>query len=534
MKAKWQIGDLIDLEYFLARDGEREEVDVDNRDRRIFLEQVQPALEKIGGPRPPRRRDVLLLWLHARRGTVGKPMGTEGMSPGHLYNDVFRLFLTVALFAGGGTGAGLAFSVLRYNGKDPVNISVYLGLFVLLQIGLLLLLTTVGLLRGLLGTLRQFSLVRLLLGYVVAAVYTRVAARSAGRVSADMRQRLKAVSGFIRGRNRIYGTIFVWPLFMVAQAFGIGFNLGALSASIFKILGADLAFGWQSTLQLSSRAVYRLVEAAALPWSWLLPPSYSHPTYSQVEGSRMVLKEGIYHLSNLDLVAWWPFLLLAVVFYGLLPRMFLCVFGMAARRRALDSIPFTHSACERLMRRMTMPLVETGGEPQLRNGTPLRPEAAGPGTMPDTGLFEGEAAVVLLPEDITDCCTPEAVAGALWGTLRLKPLQTLPVILDAHEDREALAAARGTLPPDAVGHVVVLQEAWQPPIAEILSYFQQLRTSLGPETFVWILLIGRAQGGNCMVRPAPVEAAVWEKAILSLGEPHMDVRACRVSSGANH
>ena len=34
----------------------------------------------------------------------------------------------------------------------------------------------------------------------------------------------------------------------------------------------------------------------------------------------MVLKEGIYHLTTPDLVSWWPFLLLAVCFYGFLPR----------------------------------------------------------------------------------------------------------------------------------------------------------------------------------------------------------------------
>lgn len=530
MRAKWNIGDLIDLEYFLSIDGEQAEVDMENRDRRLFLEQVQPALKKSDARRPPPRRSVLLLWLNARRGSTAKTKETEALSPGHLYNDVFRLFTTVALFAGGGTGAALAFSVLRYNGKDPVNISVYLGLFVLLQIGLLLLLLTAGLLRSFLGTLQQFSLVRLLLGHVVAAVYTRIAARGAGRVSADMRQRLKALIGFIRGRNRIYGTVFIWPLFMVAQAFGIGFNLGALIASAFKILGADLAFGWQSTLQLSSRAVYRLVEAAALPWSWLLPPPYSHPTFSQVEGSRMVLKEGIYHLSTQDLVAWWPFLLLAVIFYGLLPRMLLFAVGLVARRRALDSITFTHSACERLMRRMTMPVVETSGEEPFRNEPTLCPADARPGTVPEIGLHDGEAAVVMIPDDIADCCNPEVIAGALWETLRLKSLETLQVTLDAHEDREVLATARETLPPDRVGHIVVLQEAWQPPIDETLSYFQQLCTSLSPETPVWILLIGRAQGGNCMVRPDPVEAAVWEKAIQSLGEPYMDVRACRNSS----
>ena len=48
-----------------------------------------------------------------------------------------------------------------------------------------------------------------------------------------------------------------------------------------------------------------------MPWAWLLPADLAYPSLAQVEGSHMVLKEGIYHLATGDLVA------MVALFYAL-------------------------------------------------------------------------------------------------------------------------------------------------------------------------------------------------------------------------
>ena len=106
-------------------------------------------------------------------------------------------------------------------------------------------------------------------------------------------------------------------MYAIRSYYGIGFNLGVLGATLSKVVFSDMAFAWQSTLQLSPELLAELVRWVALPWSWIVPQAY--PTLSQIQGSQMVLKEGIAHLSSANLTAWWPFLCCSVAVYGLLP-----------------------------------------------------------------------------------------------------------------------------------------------------------------------------------------------------------------------
>ena len=67
-----------------------------------------------------------------------------------------------------------------------------------------------------------------------------------------MRGSLEAVAGLVRGKRQIYGSLFYWPVFILAQIFGVWFNLGVLGTTFMKVLGSDVAFGWQSTVQFSA------------------------------------------------------------------------------------------------------------------------------------------------------------------------------------------------------------------------------------------------------------------------------------------
>jgi len=528
MAYKWKIGDLIDLEYFMGQDDGNAETEINQRDRRIFLDKVLPDLEKNGFDRPVNRRSALRLWLNARR---QEPAYHDMVSPGALYHELFRLLLVFAFLIAAGTGVGLAFAFLRYNGEDPVNVSSYIGVFVFFQLLLVFLLLLFSLFRRWLGLLRRHSIARLFLGAVVSTIYTRLIARSAGKLPAAKRHRLKALSGFVRGRNRIYGAVFYWPLFNLAQTLGVGFNLGVLAGSVFKIIGTDLAFGWQSTIQLSSDAVYKLVEAIARPWSWLLPPATAHPTLSQVEGSRMVLKDGIYHLGTPDLAAWWPFLLLAVLVYGLIPRVLLLAAGLAAQYKTMSGIAFTHSACDRLMRRMTTPVMESRSDTPDQGGIKRRYPDSYPAVNSDMDMFGDDAeAIVVVPEDIADQLKHEDIEQALQTTLNIKLKKTVHVLFDSEEDRGVFETVGHVVTENAAMHVVVLQEAWQPPIEETLFYFQNMRSLMPEDTHIHILLTGRQTNGNYFSPVDPLEATVWQRAVQTLGDPHTEVRSIRVVS----
>ncbi len=105
---------------------------------------------------------------------------------------------------------------------------------------------------------------------------------------------------------------------MLTCVFSLAFSLGTLGTTFFRVMVSDMAFGWQSTLLTSSNTVHDLVSAMAWPWAGWLPAGLAYPGIEQIEGSRIILKEGISVLTTGDLVSWWPFLCLGIVFYALI------------------------------------------------------------------------------------------------------------------------------------------------------------------------------------------------------------------------
>jgi hypothetical protein len=204
-------------------------------------------------------------------------------------------------------------------------------------------------------------------------------------MDAKKANRMRETYSLLGRTGTIYGSVFFWPVFLLAQVFGIFYNAGILITLFIKVAITDLAFGWQTTLQMAPSAVYRFVEMVAWPWSWLFSPPVAHPTIKQVAGSQMVLKDGIIHLATGDLVAWWPFIFLAVLFYGLVPRLILAGTGFLMKRRSLALIDFSHGACDRLVLRMQTRHLDTKSkpyQPAKPRRTPDREEPSGPVEIP--------------------------------------------------------------------------------------------------------------------------------------------------------
>ena len=256
MKTRWHIKDLIDLEYFLHIDADDAtqppRLDIDAREREIFLKYLQPRLAQT---KSTPRRFIIKSWLDRRREMERDRTGTRAFLPGETLAETSR-FLGYGLFILGGlAGIGLAFSLLTYTGTAPLNISVYLGTTVFVQILLLLLLGGLLLIRLIRPRLFYTSAIYSVLSRLIIALTGKLKQRFMGSLSGDRRAGLSAILGLVRGKNQIYGSLFYWPVFNSAQLFGIGFNLGILGTTILRVLGTAMAFGWQSSVQVSERVV---------------------------------------------------------------------------------------------------------------------------------------------------------------------------------------------------------------------------------------------------------------------------------------
>ncbi len=103
--------------------------------------------------------------------------------------------------------------------------------------------------------------------------------------------------------------------------FGVFFSLGALLSLVFMVTTRDIAFGWATTIDISSTAVYNFLSTISF-WKAFFPLSV--PSLSLVEISHFtrlgssVTKEQVD--SAVLLGQWWKFLAFSILFYGVVFR----------------------------------------------------------------------------------------------------------------------------------------------------------------------------------------------------------------------
>jgi len=351
----------------------------------------------------------------------------------------------------------------------------------------------------------------------------RLKTTGANTLPADQQARIVSLYGLMGRQNALYGSIFLWPVFILAQAFMVFFNIGLILAALLKLSITDLAFGWQSTLQPDPAEVHNIIQIISTPWSWL--PSAS-PTIEQIEGSKIILKEGMAHLATTDLVSWWPFLCFALLFYGLLPRLLLLLFGIRQQIRAVNRIDFSSSDCDRLIQKMQTPVMNAEGRSYVTQQAPppeMLPESKIPAGELNTRDALGKA-IVLVPEDIDDWCADndleERIADVLGLDVLVRIRCEMTPARDMIEIKNILAENVGST---ATTRLIFLQEAWQPPIREIITWIRNLRQTAGKNMGIIVGLVGKPSHGLTFTSPDDTDRVIWEQAINRLADPYIRI-----------
>ena len=512
MKTTWQYKHIIDLEYFCHQDADVDDNTLHQRDRNIFLDNQ----EQLGSERTPTNRELIQSWLTER--IEQNFPAPDQKSPGTIFDDTYFLAKSIAFIIGIFVGLTGGFSFFTYTGTIPVNVFQFLLLFVVSQLTLVGVLLGALLLRFLLPGLKIPSfyalLLRRMIGNLMGYLHKQWLRTPAGK-RADVSHAL----GIFKARSTIYGSLFYWPIFALCQLFAIGFNIGLLSATLIKISTSDIAFGWQSTMQFSADAIHRFVMFAALPWSWVVPQASSYPTLLEIEGSRIILKEGIYHLNTGNLIAWWPFLVFCLLFYGFFVRLTLFLVGKVMERRSLHNLLFDTPACLALIRRMQTPLVTTQAAPELNKTTSTT--KPGLGHPPPFGAAPNLLAqVVLIPDDIYPLCPHEKLEPLLQRRgCTIKEIHRFMVSYDNDQQLKQILAKRTWQPGEGL---FIVMEGWMVPLVDFLSYLKELRTILPKNNIIHLGLVGRPNA-TVFTPTAPADLNLWRQKIEALGDPYLSI-----------
>lgn len=461
------MADLADLEALLA------EEQAERGARRIYRESISEKL-----PRKldegERRRRGLRLWLQEKRGKESQ-VGQRLESGLRFAGLVVKV---LAFLAGLGIVRGLL-QELPEGGGRGYNLWLFLGvtlglqwLFLFFAAGAWLLFRRKGRLswsQELLGVLgKKFA------GSRVGPAWSKLLAM----------------------RSDGYGSVLGWRLGWMAQLGAVWLGLGMVVSFMACLWFLKVHFYWESTLEnLSKTQLVQVTDGLALPWSWAgeqwVPGEYGveRASLEVVENPELAPEA---HPRDPVSQVWMRFLVLALLFWGVLPRLFLYYYCSRGERRALARLDFQESRHRSLWREMAK--VER--------------------TVVKTSQADG---VVLL--DVGGAGFPvEAVRPFLLQRLRVNPEAVHQTgVLDSTKEKVAFEAMK-----EASLGVVLAVEGWSLSGPQMRENYEKIRAVIGEKKPIRFLVLGTVKGES-VTEVGETEMAEWVKFVDGLRDPAVEV-----------
>ncbi|MEM1155410.1 MAG: DUF2868 domain-containing protein [Pseudomonadota bacterium] len=240
------------------------------------------------------------------------------------------------------------------------------------------------------------------------------------------------------------------------QELGALFTLGAIAAFFIVLAMSDFTFVWGSTFAVSDSAVETMTASMALPWSAWLPQatvdsdlifvSRFHPAVSSIGPSNIEAMRG-----------WWPFLVMTLVVYALIPRILLWCLSMWLYGRELRVAILALPGASRVLSRMRAPIVATQGERERPDG---QSKASTPRSI-DRRILLLNWANALKADEIDSFVEFQVLADGHC-------VNAGSGSLDAELKRAAAMLA------SPVDHLYVAVKSWEPPMADLADFLSKL------------------------------------------------------------
>jgi hypothetical protein len=129
--------------------------------------------------------------------------------------------------------------------------------------------------------------------------------------------------------------------------------------------------------------------------------------------------------------------------------------------------------------------------------------------------------VALIPEDIyPDTGGLEDIAARKLS-IQVKDRKTIGS--GAADASKVLSALETMQKAPGFAGVLVLQEAWQPPIQENLNLLKQLRNRLGGAVEILVGLIGKPGTDTLFTAPREEDLRIWRQRVETLGDSNLGV-----------
>ena len=480
-----------------------------NDDRLAFDRQVAPAL-------PAARNDLVesgVVWLEAVRARAPEVVTVQRRAEATLAWANTAMILLGLLLGGLAT-----LGVFYYDGTGRINVVVVLALFVVLPALLLVPFLLAALPRRILAALPG------------ALPFSALAsALSPGRLAPwmlrwlphDTRETWTWWQGRMGAHRMLYGSVQKWALLRWSQMLGLSYQTAALATAIALVLFTDLAFGWSTTLTTGDPArdaarVHRLTSLLAAPW---------RPFIADAEPSRELVESSRYYraaaptLTTTEaarLGGWWRFVLLAMLVYGWLPRVFTLMLAQLRLRAATRAAWSATPGLTALLRRVRASAIQTASpekEARVEAYTlhPFPASARGADSRSPAATLSTQVvnwSGVPLPDEV------------LRQRLAAETVQAAGGSATVQHDQALLRQLADDAPED--GQVAIVVKAWEPPLLEFVDFARALRHALGRGRMILVMPVGVDPAG-APAAPSDSQRGVWQRKLTQLGDPWLRV-----------
>ncbi len=281
----------------------------------------------------------------------------------------------------------------------------------------------------------------------------------------------------------------LWRLARLAQTAGVFFNVGILFGLAGLVLLKHVGFFWETTTESAMREI--LADGTrflSMPWSAWWPDAV--PGMAVIDASRW--EPGTSGALPPGPEAWWEFLLMATLFWGLVPRAILWTVAWRSGRKSLGALDFQARHHRALWREIT------GTERVEMDEKPL------------------DGVLVL---DVGGCGLSEkSLRPFLLRQLRVNPSAWRSVaVLDEGAEKEA-----ARLISSAPAGVVLLAEGWSLSPPRMLDLHRKIREGGGQNAPVKFC-VSNVGPGSQPLPPTAEERVEWERFVDSLRDPAAEI-----------
>lgn len=298
-----------------------------HEENRLFALKYKALLE--------RPKEMTLLWTESNLFRLRERADSENFL--HHFSSVSNLLGVLFLLMGFFAGVGL----LSYSGDAPVNIIYYL-LFAMVLPLISMLISIFSMMSR--GEISNFFNLFFSLHWIERLV------------------NLFAFSTQIETLNRRFPqALKKWIFIHRLQLFSLLFSIGLLLSLVVMVVSKDIAFAWSTTLNVTPVAFHEFLGYVGKPWELWVPSAI--PTVELVEISQYfrlgetLNKEMVQNADKLG--AWWQFLAMATLVYGVLLRLILWFVSRYGYHKELEKEFLALEGMEKLIREFQTPYVST-------------------------------------------------------------------------------------------------------------------------------------------------------------------------------